>query len=70
MSLPSIQINNPQPAPQFDDLEIPQYEEEISAAVDREIKDKVDELERQIKQIKRTASLGSVNFNNLCIHLV
>lgn len=30
-------------------------------------KDKVDELKRQLKQIKRRDSLVSVNLNNLCI---
>lgn len=31
------------------------------------MKDKVEELERQLKQILVTDSLGSVNFNDLCI---
>lgn len=34
----------------------------------QENQDKVDELEGQLKQIKRIDSLGSVNFNDLCIH--
>lgn len=63
--VPSVQINIPQPSPfQSDNHE----EEEIPAAIDKETKDKVEELERQLKQIKGTDSLGSVNFSDLCIH--
>lgn len=40
----------------------------MSVEVDRETKDKVKELERQIKQIKGTDSLGIVNSRDLCIH--
>lgn len=40
----------------------------MSTGVDKETKDKVEEIERQLKQIKGTDSLGSVHFNNLCIH--
>lgn len=65
MSAPSIQINMPQLVLHLEPL---QYEEEMSVGVDREIKDKVEELERQLKQIKGIDSLDSVNFNNLCIH--
>lgn len=36
--------------------------------VDKETKDRVNKLERQLKQIKRTYSLGSVNFSNLWNH--
>lgn len=36
--------------------------------IDKETKDKIDELKRQLKYIKGTNSLGSVNFNELCIH--
>lgn len=34
--------------------------------VDKETKHKVKELEKQLKQIKGTNSLGSVNFSYLC----
>lgn len=37
--------------------------------VNKETKDKVEELERQLMQIKGTISLGSINFSDLCIHL-
>lgn len=66
MPVPSIQINISQTVLQYD-YEIQQYEEEISIGVDKETKDKVEELERQLKQIKGTDSFGSVNFNDLCI---
>lgn len=36
--------------------------------MDKETKGKIEKLERQLKQIKATDLLGSVNFNNLCIH--
>lgn len=36
--------------------------------VDKDTKDKVQQLERQLKQIKGTDSLGRVNFSDLCIH--
>lgn len=49
MPAASIQINEPQPLPQYDHHEIPQYEEEISTGSNRETNDKVDELERQLK---------------------
>lgn len=39
----------------------------MSPEVDKETKHKVEELERQLKQIKDTDSLGSVNFNDLCM---
>lgn len=65
----SIQINMPQPAPHLEQLEPPQHEEEVSVGVDRETKDKVEELERQLKQIQGTDSLGNVNFSDLCIHI-
>lgn len=69
MHVPSVQINLPQrPPPQSDNTEAPQYEEEVSATVDKETKDKVEELERQLKQIKGTDSLGNVNFSDLCIY--
>lgn len=45
--------------------EIPQHKKKISAAVDKETKDKVDELERRLKQIKGKDSLRSSNFNDL-----
>lgn len=51
--------------PSFDHLDMLQYEEEISTGVDKEKKEKVEELERQLKQIKGTDSLGSVNPNDL-----
>lgn len=34
----------------------------------QQTKDKIENQERQLKQIKRTDSLGSVNFNDFCIH--
>lgn len=37
--------------------------------MDKETKDKADELEKQLKQIKATDSLGNVHFHDLCIHL-
>lgn len=46
---------------------VPQYEEEVSAAVDKEKKDKFEELKRQVKQIKGTDSLSNVNFIDVCI---
>lgn len=74
MHIFSVLINILQPPPsQFDHLEVPQYEEKVSVIVDKETKDKVYELERQLKQITRIDlgidSLGNVNFNDLCIHL-
>lgn len=51
----------------MDHLEVPQYEEEVSDTIDKETKDKVEELERQ-KQIKGTDSLDNINFSDLCIH--
>lgn len=36
--------------------------------MDNETNNKIEELERQVKQIKGTDSLGSVNLNYLCIH--
>lgn len=36
--------------------------------MDKETNDKVDELEKQLKQIEATDSLGNVNFHDLCIH--
>lgn len=41
----------------------------MSVGVDKETKDKIEELERQLKQTKGIDSLGSVNFNNLCMNL-
>lgn len=32
------------------------------------MKEKVEELEKQIKQMKRVDSLDNVNVNDLCIH--
>lgn len=69
MHISFVQINIPQPIPQFSNLEIPQYEKDIAATVDKETKDKVDELQRQLKQIKEIDSLESVYFNDICIHL-
>lgn len=48
MSASSIQINMLKPVPQFDHPEIPQYEEVTSTGIDKENKDKIDELERQL----------------------
>lgn len=45
-----------------------QYKEEILAAVDK-TKEKVEELEKQLKQMEGTDSLGNVNYSDLCIHL-
>lgn len=39
-----------------------------SVRLDKENKDKVDELDSQLKKIKGTHSLGSVNFSDLCIY--
>lgn len=36
--------------------------------VDKEIKDKVEVFERQLRHIKMIDSLGSVNFSDLYIH--
>lgn len=52
ISTSSIQINLPKPAPHLEQQEPPQYEEEVSVEMDRETKDKVKELERQLKQIQ------------------
>lgn len=49
---PGIQINVPPSMPQYEHQEIPQYKEEMSTGVNKETKDKVEELERQLKQIK------------------
>lgn len=46
----------------------PPIEEQSSAEVDNEIKEKVDELERKLKQIEEADSQGNVNFIDLCIH--
>lgn len=54
--------------PDFDDLDVPQFGEEISTGVDKEAKEKVEELERLLREIKGTDSFGSVIFNDLCIH--
>lgn len=37
--------------------------------VDKETKNKVDEFERQLKRIKGTDLLDSVNFSDLCSHV-
>lgn len=65
---PSVHINIPQSIPSFGHLDAPQYKDKISAWVDKEAKEKIEELERQLKQIKGTDSLGSLNFNDLCMH--
>lgn len=52
---------------QYNHYEIPRYEDEISASIDRETNDRVDEPERQLKQIKDRDPLGRVNFNDLFI---
>lgn len=57
-----------QPVLQYEHYDNPQYEEDMSDGVDKQTKDKVEELERQLKQIKGTDSLGNVNFSDLCIH--
>lgn len=57
-----------QSVPRYEHQEPLQYEEEVSVGVDKETKDKVEELERQLKQIKGEDSLRGVNFNDLCIH--
>lgn len=50
---PISPINIPQPPPpRLDHHGVPQYKEEVSAVVDKETKDKVEELKRQLKQIK------------------
>lgn len=46
---PAVQINIPQPLSSFDHLEVPQYEAETSAGVDKEMKEKVEELERPLE---------------------
>lgn len=55
--------------PYLDHLEVPQYEEEISVRMDKETKEKVEELERQLRQIKGIDYLGSFDFDDLYIHL-
>lgn len=40
---------------------------QISGVIDKEIQKKVEELEKQMKQMKGYNSLGSVNLNDLCI---
>lgn len=66
--IPSVKISMPQPVPQYNHHETPQYEEKISSRVDKETECIVEELERQLKQIKATDSLRIVNFSDLCIH--
>lgn len=68
MPAPSIHINMPQYVLQFNHHEIPQYEEKVSARIDRETKDKVDELKRHLKKIERNIFTRKCNFNDLCIH--
>lgn len=63
----SVQIISHNPSLTFNNLEAPKFEEEISAGIDNETKEKVVYLERQLKRIKGTDSLGSVNFSELCI---
>lgn len=48
---------------------VTQYLEEVSAGVEKETKEMVEELEKQLKQIKGVDSWGSVDFNDLCLHL-
>lgn len=45
--------------PNLDHLEVPQYEVEISIRMDKEIKEKVEELERLLRQMKGIDYLGS-----------
>lgn len=44
-------------------------EGEASKGNERETKDKIDSLEKQIRQIKGADAMGSVNFTDLCIYL-
>lgn len=68
MLVPSIQIKVSQSVPQCEHQKPPQYKAEVSVGIDKETNDKVEDLERQLKQIKGTDSLGSINFNDLYIH--
>lgn len=52
MHIPSVQINILQLMPQFGNPEIAQYEGEIFAAVDKETKYKIEELERSVNKLK------------------
>lgn len=45
------------PMPEYEHQKTSQYEEEMSVALDKETKDKDEELERQLKQNKGTDSL-------------
>lgn len=63
-STPSIQINVPPPMPQYEHQEVPPYEEEMV-----ELKKKPKIRQKNLRgNIKGTDSLGSVHFNDLCIH--
>lgn len=57
----SVQISIPKYPSSFDHLDKHQYEGKISVGVDKEATEKVEELERKLKQIKGSDSIGSVN---------
>lgn len=49
-------------------MEILQCKEVVSMGVEKKTKEKVKELEKQSRKMKEVDSLGSVHFNDLCIH--